>query len=123
MAFNFSQWKKIDDVVPEKEESSTTLEEANDFVYSIDTRFLATISKSELHKATSIIDIFPEGAADAHLAYQDVEITVLEKGCGKQKSVYGLGKNLNEEQLKLSCLHRTREYISKEDSVFVTKEI
>jgi len=71
-----------------------------DLVYNIDSRYLATITKEKLNKATSVIDIVPKEAKHwQNTTFQTVTIVILKEG--KEISETGNNKILNAAQIKL----------------------
>ena len=83
-----------------------------DLVYNIDSRFMATITKEDLHKATSVLDIVPKVAEGWwKVAFQSVTVAVLHD----DGEIYEMGydKVLNTAQIKLlqSTDYSTNFYI------------
>lgn len=70
----------------------------DDFVYNIDTRFIATITKENLHAASSIREILPEKATGPNVHYQDVKVSIFEQ---EMISQFGGNALLSAAQLKL----------------------
>ena len=68
MAFGFINWnnnKQVD----------------LDLVYNVDSRFMTTITKEDLHKATSVLDIVPKKAEGWwKVSFQTVMVAVLQDG-------------------------------------------
>ena len=93
MAFGYVNWNKQADL---------------DLYYNVDSRFLTTITKENLHKAKSIIDILPEKATNSIVSYQSVQVDIIDKA-----SEPGDGDVLNAAQLKLlqSADYSTNIYI------------
>lgn len=60
----------------------------DDFVYNIDTRFIATITKEKLHAANSIREILPEKTTEPNVHYQDVKVSIF-----KQEKISQFGGN------------------------------
>lgn len=48
-----------------------------DLVYNVESRFMTTITKEELHNAKSIIDILPEKATQSKEFYQNSRVSIL----------------------------------------------
>ncbi len=65
----------------------------------VDTRFLQTITKENLYRATSILDILPAEATSSVVSYETVAVSVLDP----ENQIIEAGNNpvLNEAQLKL----------------------
>ena len=76
-----------------------------DLGINIDSRFDATISKSDLHKASSIVDIVPKKADWENISFQSVLVSVLQGDDEIHES--GELKELNQSQLGLL---RSTEY-------------
>jgi hypothetical protein len=71
-----------------------------DLVYNIDSRFIANITKEDLHKATSVLDIVPKEARGWwKVNFQTVTVAVLQDG--DEISIMGDKKILNAAQVKL----------------------
>ncbi len=70
-----------------------------DFFYDVDSRFLKTITKEDLHKAKSIHDIFLNGETKGIESFRDVNIVVLPRD--EENVAKGDGNKLNSEQLKI----------------------
>lgn len=122
MAFSYVSWNN--DVTDSQEVSYdrselTKMDLANlfskrtvvNFVYDVDSRFLATITKEDLHNAKSIIDIVPKKATKSLQSYQKVRVSILTDG--KDKMEVGVGETLNPAQLELiqSIDYSTNFYI------------
>ena len=74
-------------------------EELN-IIYNVDSRFMATISKEDLHKATSVLDIVPKKATGWwKVDFQSVMVAVLQND--DEIRAMGEEKLLNAEQSKL----------------------
>ncbi len=83
-----------------------------DLVYNVDSRFMTTITKEDLHKATSVLDIVPKKAEGWwEVSFQTVTVAVLQDG--DEISVIGDDKVLNAAQIKLlqSTDYSTNFYI------------
>ncbi len=82
---------------------------APDLVYNVDSRYLATITKEDLHKATSIVDILPTKATQYVASYNyskvsllnDSRVSLLNDFVETDKSAVGTNEVLNAAQLKL----------------------
>lgn len=70
-----------------------------DFFYDIDSRFLKTITKSELQNAKSIHDIFSSDETKGIESFRDVNISILPRDA--EKFAKGDGNQLNSTQLEL----------------------
>ena len=81
-------------------------------VYKVEPRFIARITKENLHNATSIIDILPKEATKFMETYQNVLVSILQDD-GEIKE-FGVNETLNEAQLKLirSADYSTNFYIN-----------
>ncbi len=86
MAFGFLNWNKPMDHPREgvcnKETSPTIFLMSHsvtrpDFLYDIDFRFQTRITKEDLQKATSIIDILPKKATHELISYNEVKVALL----------------------------------------------
>ena len=83
-----------------------------DLVYNVDSRFMTTITKEDLHKATSVLDIVPKEAEGWwKVSFQAVTVAVLQDG--GEISEIGKHKVLNAAQIKLlqSIDYSTNFYI------------
>ena len=83
-----------------------------DLVYNVDSRFMTTITKEELHKATSVLDIVPKEAEGWWKAsFQTVTVAVLQDD--DEIREVGDDKVLNAAQIKLlqSTDYSTNFYI------------
>jgi hypothetical protein len=67
--------------------------------YKVDSRFIANISKKNLHNAKTIIDILPKEATKTMESYQNVTVSIL--GNEGEITEIGINEVLNEAQLKL----------------------
>lgn len=69
------------------------------FIYDIDSRFIANISKEEIRKAKTIIDLIPEDAGWDNFKFKQVTIRVMpDENTNYSK---GKSKTLNLEQIEL----------------------
>ncbi len=71
-----------------------------DLVYDVDSRFIATITKENLNKATSVLDIVPKKAKGWwKTSFNTVTISILQE----ESEIYETGgsKTLNASQIKL----------------------
>jgi len=83
-----------------------------DLVYNVDSRFMTTITKEDLHKATSVLDIVPKKAeAWWKVSFQTVTVAVLQDG--DEILEIGDSKELNAAQIMLlqSTDYSTNFYI------------
>ncbi len=83
-----------------------------DLVYNVDSRFMATITKEDLHKATSVLDIVPKEAEGWwKVSFQTVTVAVLQDD--DEIREIGDDKELNAAQIKLlqSTDYSTNFYI------------
>lgn len=83
-----------------------------DLVYNVDSRFMATITKEDLHKATSVLDIVPKEAKGWwEVSFTTVKVAVLHDD--DEISVIGDQKELSAAQIKLlqSTDYSTNFYI------------
>ncbi len=70
-----------------------------DLVYNVDSRFVATITKENLHKAKSVVDIVPKTAEWSKISFLNMTVSVLQG----DDEIRELGDNeiLNAAQTKL----------------------
>jgi hypothetical protein len=70
-----------------------------DLIYKVESRFIANITKEDLHNAKTIIDILPKEATKTMESYQGVIVSIL----GNEGEITEIGRNevLNEKQVKL----------------------
>ncbi|MBL4708740.1 MAG: energy transducer TonB [Flavobacteriales bacterium] len=82
-----------------------------DFVYNIDHRFIATVTKEKLHQAKSIIDILPKEATQSLTNYKLVSISILNGD--EEINELGFNEKLNTAQIELlqSADYSTNFYI------------
>lgn len=80
------------------------------FVYEIGSRFYATITKSDLQKATEIIDLVPKEGTEGIVSFKDVRIKVLSS----TDDIFELGNsntlNLHQRDL-LNTLDYTDDFV------------
>ena len=69
------------------------------FFFSLESRFMTTVSKSELNKAKTIIDIVPKDERWAAIDFDEVTIRVLPNK--NTDFAEGTGKSLNPKQIEL----------------------
>ena len=83
-----------------------------DLVYIVDSRYARTITKENLHKANSIVDVFPKKATQSVESYQVVEVVIVDSE--KNISERGDSGVFNAAQRKLlqSSDYSTNLYIS-----------
>ena len=79
--------------------------------YNIDSRYIATITKEDLYKAKSIIDILPEKATKSITSFQAVKVSILDND--QETSEIGVDDVLTTAQIKLlqSTDYSTNIYI------------
>ena len=82
-----------------------------DLVYKVESRFMTTITKEQLHNAKSVIDIFPKKETDRMESYKDVKVTIMQSN--KEIAQIGQNEMLTKAQLKLlkSTDYSTNFYI------------
>ena len=70
-----------------------------DLVYNVDSRFIATITKEDLHKAKSVADITPEKAEWDKISFLNMKVAILQD----DGEIAELGDDgvLNADQIKL----------------------
>lgn len=105
---NWSNTETLQEVVPKIKTVSLTNDTTNtinkkvdiDLVYDVDSRFIATITKENLNKATSVLDIVPKKAKGWwKTSFHTVTISILQEGAEIQET--GNNKTLNASQIKL----------------------
>jgi hypothetical protein len=105
---NWSNTETIQEVLPKiktvnlNNDTTNTInkKENLDLVYDVDSRFLATITKENLNKATSVLDIVPKKAKGWwKTSFHTVTISILQEGAEIQET--GNNKTLNASQIKL----------------------
>ena len=72
-----------------------------DFVYNVDSRFMSTITKEELHKAKSILDFLPKEQTDPVFKYKSVSVIILDDNKPTDRKEVGYSEVLTEAQIKL----------------------
>lgn len=70
-----------------------------EFIYDVNPRFMATITKEELEQATQLSDLLPENATDGMSDFSEVKVHVLKGQNELSKS--GMNERLNSAQLEL----------------------
>ncbi len=88
-----------DELTVQEEEIAAT--GAFDFFYDVDTRFIMTITKQDLHALTSISGLLPENERQNIHSYDSVRVTVLDDVRHTDLSVSGNTETLTTEQLEL----------------------
>lgn len=101
-AFSFINWNNSTTVQSElKGETKEVIDIKNDLdlVYDVSNRFIATITKEDLHKATTISDLVPKGATDGIVSFREVKIGIVST----KNDVFAKGNSgqLNQKQLKM----------------------
>lgn len=72
-----------------------------DLLYKVAPRFMATITKEDLHNARSILDVLPEKATKTAVSYSDVLVAILDKNYADDVKEVGINAILNPAQVKL----------------------
>jgi hypothetical protein len=72
-----------------------------DFVYNVDSRFMSTITKEDLHKAKSILDFLPKEQTDPVFKYKSVSVIILDDNKPTDRKETGDSEVLTEAQIKL----------------------
>jgi len=110
-AFGFMKHKNQEtkqDVVPKIKKitlnndttSTVNKKKAFNLIYNVDSRYIATITKEKLNKATSILDIIPKEAKNWwDTSFQTVTVSVIQEGNDIHET--GNNKVLNVAQIKL----------------------
>lgn len=110
-AFGYMNWNNIETVKEVSRKIKTApLDNDNiysvkekailNLIYNIDSRYIATITKEKLNKATTILDIVPEKAKSWwNTSFQTVTISVIQEGDDIHET--GNDKVLNLAQIKL----------------------
>lgn len=85
--------------VSEKAPKAIDIKNDIDLVYDVSNRFIATITKEDLQKATTIADLVPKGATDGIVSFRDVKIGIVSP----KNEVFAKGNSgqLNTAQLKV----------------------
>ena len=71
------------------------------FTYNVDSRFMSTITKEDLHKAKSILDFLPKEQTDKVFHYKSVSVIILEDNKQTDKREEGSNDILTPAQIKL----------------------
>lgn len=112
MAFNYIQnhQSKDQDKMQETLNIHRTVSFAAPFSfhYDVNSRFINTITREQLHKSSSIREIYPEGAMD-HVGAMNKNIVALILGEEEELSEIGEGEQLTEAQM---ALLRSTDYSS-----------
>lgn len=74
---------------------------SEELVYKIETRFLANIAKSDLDRATSIIDILPEKATRYIDEFHNSKVSLLDDYRETEHRTYSENEMLTKEQIEL----------------------
>ncbi len=81
--------------------SRMTVDTDLDILYKVDSRYTATITKEDLHSATSVLDIVPKIATDWwKVEFHSVSVTVIGEN-GNETRFEGNSKKLNAAQIML----------------------
>ncbi len=70
-----------------------------DIVYNVDSRFNATITKDDLHRAKTVVDIVPTSAEWDKVSFLDMRVAFLHNG--GETAAMGDNEVLNADQIKL----------------------
>lgn len=70
-----------------------------DFVFSVDNRFVTTITLNQLQNAKSIIDILPDEATETLSEFREVKVDTLPNNY--KTAIEGVDETLNQDQLDL----------------------
>jgi hypothetical protein len=104
MAFSYMSWNQAAPTSPTNPMNDISLitnpPSYVSLVYNIDSRFLANVTKEDLHNATSVLDIIPKSATDWwDIDFATVTVSVLND-LGEISEI-GYEKELNAAQIKL----------------------
>ncbi|MFT5238088.1 MAG: hypothetical protein ACI840_001042 [Ulvibacter sp.] len=72
-----------------------------DFAYDVGSRFMSRVTKEDLHKAKSILDILPKEQTDPVFRYKTVSVIILDDYRQTDKREIGYSEVLTEAQIKL----------------------
>ena len=72
-----------------------------DFVYNVDSRFMSTITKEDLHKAKSILDFLPKEQTDPVFKYKSVSVIILDDNKPTDKKEVGDSEVFTDAQIEL----------------------
>ncbi|MFT4536099.1 MAG: hypothetical protein ACI9P5_003473 [Saprospiraceae bacterium] len=72
-----------------------------DIVYKVESRFLSTISKSDLNKAETIIDILPKKATESIESYYYARVSILDDHVETDRRAYADSEVLTAAQIDL----------------------
>ncbi len=72
-----------------------------DLLYKVESRFLATISKTDLDNAKTIIDILPKGATDLIDSYYYARVSILDDHVETDRRAMSNNEVLTTEQINL----------------------
>lgn len=117
--------------IEDEEQSSKILKFNADFLYNLDSRFIAKITKEKLHNAKSIADLVPKEGTEGLSSFRDVKISELRKE-GKRNET-GINAKLNKAQkwllesldysdnfyIEANCKYKNEETGEIEDYCFV----
>jgi len=104
MAFGYLKPKTAD--IQEKVSCKTSIEIVSPqpevtFFYDVASRFMSTVTKEQLHDATSILDFLPKSQTDPVENYQSVEVIILNDYHQTNARAKGKDEKLTPEQLEL----------------------
>jgi hypothetical protein len=99
ITFSFSFFSCGNINATEKETLEITSNEPPNFKYDVDSRFIANISKEDIRKAKTIIDLIPEDAGWDNFDFKEVTIRVMPDE--KNNYVKGDSKVLSFKQIQL----------------------
>lgn len=99
ITFSLTAFSCININATEKETEEIVTGEPPSFVYDIDSRFIANISKEDISNAKTIIDLIPENAGWENFDFKQVTIRVMPD----ENTNYAKGESkvLNLDQIKL----------------------
>jgi hypothetical protein len=108
-AWGYAEWNNTDstkkEVCPPKATKCKAVQKNEvtqkdiEFLYDVDSRFIATITKQKLGQARTLADLVPKNATDDMKAFEDIKITVLNEDY--ERIVEGVNAKLNVMQLDL----------------------
>jgi hypothetical protein len=95
-----------------------------DFAYDVNSRFMSTITKEDLHKAKSILDFLPKEQTDPVIRYESVSVIILDDYKETDKRETGYSEILTEAQIKLiQSIDYSTNFLIRADFQEMNKEV
>ena len=102
MAFGYNHWNS--NKACKNSPININIDMANaevDLIYNVDSRFINRITKEDLLKAKSIVDILPRKATESIVNYYSTRVSILHGNEESDQRAVGTSEVLNHDQIKL----------------------